>query len=103
MPNDGQIGNLPAGAIVETPALIGPFGVRPLAMGSLPPAIAATLEQRIRQQELTVQAALTGDRAVLRQALLADALVDSHDGAVALQEEMLRTQRAHLPQFAPAT
>jgi alpha-galactosidase len=102
VPNDGQISNLPEGAIVEVPALIGPFGVRPLAMGSLPPAIAATLEQRIRQQELTVQATLTGDRVRLQQALLADALVDSYDGAVALLEEMLQVQSAHLPRFAEA-
>jgi alpha-galactosidase/6-phospho-beta-glucosidase family protein len=55
---------------------------------------------RAWQQELTVDAALTGDRALALQALLADPLVPSVETAAALLDEALQTHEAYLPQFA---
>lgn len=73
--NDGLIANLPPWAIVEVPGEISGFGVRGLGVGPLPEGIAGVLRQRVDQQELTVDAALTGDRALALQALLADPLM----------------------------
>ena len=44
-------------------------------VGPLPEGIAGILTSRVRQQELTVDVALTGDRTLAMQALLADPLV----------------------------
>ena len=73
--NDGLISNLPAEAVVEVPGLIDGRGVHGVPVGALPEGIAGILNARVRQQELTVDAALSGDRALALQALLADPLV----------------------------
>jgi alpha-galactosidase len=97
--NEGYVSNLPAEAIVEVPALIGGYGLRPLGMGALPEGIAAVLDARVRQQELTVEAALRGDRALALQALLADPLVPSVEAAERMLAAALDAYAQYLPQF----
>ena len=90
--NDGLISNLPPWAIVEVPGQVSGYGVRGVSVGALPVGIAGVLRQRIDQQELTVEAALTGDRALAIQALLADPLMTqvSFEDAAAMLEETLQ-------------
>ncbi|HVL23189.1 MAG TPA: hypothetical protein VM450_03845 [Thermomicrobiales bacterium] len=94
--NDGLIANLPPWAIVEVPGQISGFGVRGIGVGELPEGIAAILRQRIYQQELTVDAALSGDRALAIQALLADPLMASVsvEDAGAMLDEVQAAHRA---------
>jgi alpha-galactosidase/6-phospho-beta-glucosidase family protein len=54
---------------------------------------------RAEQQELTVEAALPGDRRVALQALAADPLIGSLEQAAAIQEDPLREQRDWLHKF----
>ena len=75
--NDGAIPNLPADVFVEAPAVVDASGVRLEHIGSLPKALAAFNRRDIDQMELTVEAAVTGDRRILLQALLLDPVVDS--------------------------
>jgi alpha-galactosidase len=98
--NDGLIPNLPAEAVVEVPGLVDGRGVHGIAVGALPEGIAGILAARARQQELMVDAALAGDRALVLQALLADPLVPSVETAAAMLDEALHTHEAFLPQFA---
>jgi alpha-galactosidase len=98
--NDGLIPNLPAEAVVEVPGLADGRGVHGIAVDALPEGIAGILAARARQQELTVDAALTGDRALALQALLADPLVPSVETATAMLDEALETHATHLPWFA---
>jgi alpha-galactosidase/6-phospho-beta-glucosidase family protein len=98
----GLVPALPPTAIVEgiaSPSGEGPWRPAPKAE-ELPAGIAAGLRARADQQELTVEASLTGDRAVALQALAADPLVDSLEQANAILEDLLREQREWLPQFA---
>ncbi len=99
--NDGLIPNLPADAVVEVPGMVDGRGVHGIAVGALPEGIAGILAARARQQELTVDAALTGDRALALQALLADPLLPSVETATAMLDEALQTHATHLPQFSP--
>jgi alpha-galactosidase len=103
LPNGGAIDNLPAEAIVEVSALVGGYGIQPVHVGPLPEAVAATLRQHITVQELTVEAALTGDRRVALQAFLLDPQIASvltpEDTAVLL-DELLEAHAEHLPQFS---
>ena len=63
LPNNGKIPNLPPEAVVEVPAVVGAGRITGIAVGPLPAAIAALLAARVaEQQELTVRAALAGDR-----------------------------------------
>ena len=99
--NDGLIPNLFQEAVVEVPGLIDGRGVHGVAVGPLPEGIAGILAARARQQELTVDAALTGDRALALQALLADPLVPSVETAEAMLDEALETHATHLTRFSP--
>jgi alpha-galactosidase len=99
LPNAGQAGNLPAGAILEATTLVNASGFHPLSFGLLPPGIAATLQRVIGVQELTVDAALRGDRGLFVQALLADGDVQTSQQASTLADALLEAQRQWLPDF----
>jgi alpha-galactosidase len=102
MANQGAIPNLPDDAIVEVSAVVGGYGIRPVRVGSLPDSLAAHLRQHIAVQELTAEAALTGDRRVALQAFLLDPQVSANVTPVQtrqLLEELLEAHREHLPQF----
>jgi alpha-galactosidase len=72
VPNHGLISNLPLGACVEVPCLVDGNGVQPTAVGSLPPQLAALNRTFLNVCELTVRAALEGDRAHVVHAALLD-------------------------------
>ena len=100
VPNRGAIPNLPANAVVEVPAVIGAAGVTPLAVGDLPAALAAVLSARAAQQELTVQAALSGSRTLALQALALDPLVPGTTVARAVLDDAVVAHRPLLDAFA---
>ncbi len=74
LPNAGQISNLSHNAVVETFGIIDQTGAHGLAFGEVPAGIQNVLEHHICQQEMTVQAALTGDISLALQVLLNDPL-----------------------------
>ena len=100
LPNRGQIAALPAEVVVETLGVIEGGEARGLPVGDVPPAIEAILRRHISNQELTVEAALTGSRALALQALLGDPLCPPDIAAAErMLEEMLAANRSYLPQF----
>ncbi|GAA3456995.1 alpha-glucosidase/alpha-galactosidase [Dactylosporangium matsuzakiense] len=70
--NRGLITNLPEGYGVEVPCLVDRLGVHPQRVGALPPQCAAVNRSFVSVGELTVQAALTGDPRLVRQAAMVD-------------------------------
>jgi alpha-galactosidase len=70
--NTGLITNLPAGAPVEVPCVVDGAGARPLYAGELPAQCAALNRAFLNVVDLTVRAAVEGDPAHVRQALMAD-------------------------------
>jgi len=99
--NDGIITNLPP-CVVEVPGYVDRHGIQPLHVGALPPQCAAVLKNSINVQELTVEAALTGNRDLVKQAVALDPLC----GAVlnleeiwAMCDEMFEALAPWLPQF----
>ncbi len=101
--NDGRISNLPADACVEVPCVVGSGGARPRAVGELPVQLAALNRTFLNVVELTVRAALTGNRDHVYQA----ALLDPNTSAtlttaqtVAMCDELLQAHSALLPSFA---
>jgi alpha-galactosidase/6-phospho-beta-glucosidase family protein len=102
VPNRGAIANLPDNAVVEVSAVVGRYGVQPLQTGALPEPFAATLRQWSTVQQLTVDAALSGDRRLALDAFLQDPHVAARlsiDAAKALLDELLAAHAAYLPQF----
>lgn len=100
LPNQGAVPNLPADAILELPAAATATGLRPLQLLDFPDRLAAIVTRKLSAVALTVEAALTGDRQLLVEALLADGAV--HDPSIAnkLAEELVQVHRQYLPQFA---
>lgn len=99
LPNTGQAANLPPGAVLESTALFNGSGIHPLCFGELPPGITAVLQRIIGVQELTVEAAMTGDRQLILQALIAGLTVKTKPEAERMLEVILDTHRDHLPVF----
>ena len=75
--NDGLIDNLPEGCTVEVPCLVDKNGVQPVAIGTLPPQLAALMQTNLNVHNLTVEAALTGKREHVYHA----AMLDPHTAA----------------------
>ncbi|EXG82976.1 hypothetical protein [Cryptosporangium arvum] len=100
LPNEGKIPNVPSNAVVEVPAVVSAAGVNGVAVGALPPAIAAVLTARAQQQELTVSAALAGDRALAIQALALDPLVPDPATATAILDDAVVAHAPRLDGFA---
>ncbi|MER7243944.1 alpha-glucosidase/alpha-galactosidase [Kribbella sp. NPDC000426] len=72
VPNTGLISNLQPGAVVEVPSLVDATGVRPTAVGELPPQCAAVNRSYLNVAELTVRAAIDQDPRAIRQAVMVD-------------------------------
>jgi len=103
--NNGAITNLPDDCIVEVPGYVDYNGVNIPRVGDLPLGCAAVCNVSISVQRLAVEAAVTGDDKLLRQAIMMDPLV----GAVCnppeiwdLVDEMLVAQSQWLPQYKEA-
>lgn len=99
MPNQGQAPFLPADAVVECNGAALAGGFMPLMADALPLPLVAKLNAKIAAIELTVEAALQGDRDLMLEALLADGGVGAVDTARALRDALLDAHRQHLPQF----
>lgn len=99
--NAGQIGNLTCGAVVETYGVIDVTGANAISYGDVPVGIQNVLEHHIRQQEMTVTAAMNGDRNLALQVLLNDPLSSRLTIGQAKQmlEELLEANRGWLRRF----
>ena len=67
---------LPGDCCVEVPCVASERGIEPQRVGALPRQLAALMQTNVNVQGLTVDAALTGDRAAARHA----AMLDPHTG-----------------------
>jgi alpha-galactosidase len=99
LPNRGQIDNLPRDAVVETMGIVGPSGAYGVSVGALPLGVLNTIQPHVLNQELIVDAALSGDRQLALEALLNDPLVHDFRTAPRMLDELLKAQAAYLPQF----
>ncbi|PRY32300.1 alpha-glucosidase/alpha-galactosidase [Pseudosporangium ferrugineum] len=70
--NRGLISNLPEDYAVEVPCVVDRLGVRPERVGALPLQCAALNRAFASVGQLTVQAAVTGDPRMVRQAAMVD-------------------------------
>jgi alpha-galactosidase len=102
LPNTGQVTDLPPGVVVECMGTIDGDGVRPRHTASAG-AAAEHLRRVVTSQELTVEAALSGDRGLVLQAMLADPVAGTlpWEHVVAMTDELLAASAPWLPQFAP--
>lgn len=96
LPNGGIFPDLPDWLVVEVPAIIDKEGVTAISPGPLPKGFGGLLTNQIAVHDLTAEAAITGSREALKQALLADPVVDVYRNLDALIETMLTEQAEFL-------
>ncbi len=99
MPHGGAIPGWPADWVLEMPCRVDAQGVHPLPAQPLPPVCSGLLAQVKSYEILTVEAAVHGDRRAAYQALLAHPLGPSADRVKTVLDDLLATNRKHLPQF----
>jgi alpha-galactosidase len=102
LPNRGQVENLPDDVVVECIGVTGASGVRPRDKARVGSVLGEYLRQIATSQELTVDAALTGDRTRVIEAMLTDQLAGNlpYEQLVAMTDELLTSTARWLPQFA---
>jgi 6-phospho-beta-glucosidase len=88
--------------VLELPARVDRSGIHPLPAEPLAPPLEGLMTQVKRYELLTVEAAVTGDRDAAYQALITNPLGPTPRRAGAVLDDVLETNRAHLPRFAQA-
>ncbi|MBO5536649.1 MAG: alpha-glucosidase/alpha-galactosidase [Clostridia bacterium] len=103
--NQGTITNLPDDCVVEVPCYVDGNGISVPKAGPLPMGCAAVCSQSAWVQRMAMEAAVSGDAELLKQAALMDPLT----GAVCnppeiwqMVDEMLIAQEEWLPQYGKA-
>jgi alpha-galactosidase/6-phospho-beta-glucosidase family protein len=102
IPNRGQAPALPPDVVLESICIMDAGGIRGRDVVFLPAPYDEIVRRHVATQELTVEAALTGDRALAAQAFELDPLAGRGDLRVteAMIDGLLRGTAEWLPQFA---
>ena len=101
LPNRGQVENLPEDVVVECIGVTGASGVRPRDTAHVGSVLGEYLRQITTSQELTVDAALSGDRTRVVEAMLTDQLAGHlpYEQLVTMTDELLASTAPWLPRF----
>jgi alpha-galactosidase len=102
LPNTGQVRGLPEGVVVECIGTSGANGVRPRDVTTVPGVLGRQLERIVASQELTVEAALEGDRTKVLEAMLLDPVAGAlaYEDVVEMSDAMLAATAEWLPRFS---
>jgi alpha-galactosidase len=102
VPNTGQCPDFPADVVVESIGVADAEGIRGRDRAVAPPVLGEYLRRVSASQELTVEAALSGSREKVFEAMLADPLAGRTDfeQLARMTTEMIDATKPWLPQFA---
>ncbi len=99
VPQRGAVAGWPEDWVLEMPCKVDGEGVHPLPAEPLPEVCAGLIAQVKAYEILTAQAAMTGDRDLLYQAMLAHPLGPSMDQIKPVMLDLLTTHKKYLPTF----
>lgn len=97
VPNQGAIPGLPDDMVVEIAAKVVDGELVPIPVEPLPEAVFAMVRLQGSIHKLLVEAYVEQSKAKLLQAILLDPVVDNHNRAVAMMDELLQLQKDILP------
>lgn len=98
--NNGAVPGLPDEAALELPGVATARGLRAMQVPDLSKPLTAILNQRLVSVSLAVEAAMTGQRAMVVEAMIADGAVTDPSLAETLTDALIAAQAAFLPAFA---
>jgi 6-phospho-beta-glucosidase len=85
--------------VIEVLAEVGASGAKPLPQAPVAPELLGLMQHATAYEQLAAQAAVSGDPAIARKALLAHPLIGQHPLSEELVDRLLEAGAAHLPQF----
>jgi alpha-galactosidase len=100
--NKGLVDNLPPGACVEVPVWASRKGFEPVGVGALPPQCAVLTNLSSQIEEMAVEAAITGNRRLVYQAIYNDPLTAAVLSLAEIRkmvDDLFDCNREYLPQF----
>lgn len=99
VPNRGAVAGWPEDWVLELPCKVDLSGVNPLPAEPLPETCYGLIAQVKSYEMLTARAAVSGDRDLLYEAMLAHPLGPAVDQIKPVMEDLLVTHKAYLPLF----
>ncbi|WP_328400519.1 6-phospho-beta-glucosidase [Streptomyces sp. NBC_00390] len=94
--NNGTLPYLPADAVIEVQATVGPQGATPLPVPGPDPLYSGLIANVTAYEELALEAALRGGRDRVFKALLAHPLIGQFEYADKLTDQLIAHNREHL-------
>lgn len=98
--NNSAIMDLPENVCVEVPCLVGKNGPKPLATGRMDKKVCGLVQSVKNYEELAIEAAFKGDRALACVALANHPLVPDYTTAEKIMGAILDVHKPYLPHFA---
>lgn len=99
IPNRGAIAGLPDDAVVEVPAVVTNGEIQGVPIGPLPASIADYLAQVSAAHTAIADAAVSGDRALVAEAVQLDPAITDKPTALHALDELISLHADVLPQF----
>ncbi|MEG0397255.1 MAG: hypothetical protein RR612_11035, partial [Oscillospiraceae bacterium] len=99
VPNEGAVKGLPDNAVLELPAIATACGFRPMIVNDFPDTLKGIIARRLAPVEVTVQAALSGDKKLWADAMLLDGAVSDVKIADQIVEDFIAEYGQYLPQY----
>nr|WP_099091446.1 6-phospho-beta-glucosidase [Streptococcus halotolerans] len=99
--NHGVIPFLPKDSVVEVSAMITSQGAIPLATPDVPKVLEGQLQLMKKMEQVTVEAAISGDYHTALQAFFLNPLIPNGSETELLLKELLLAHDTYLPQFQP--
>lgn len=99
IPNEGAVQGLPDDAVLEIPGVATATGFCPMHVHGFSDELRAIIARRLAPVEITVKAALIGDRKMWAEAMLLDGAVSDPKVADQLVEDFIHEFGAYLPQY----
>lgn len=97
--NNGAVPNLPPWTVLELPCVATAKGPRAMSLPDFPDVLAGFTMRFLSAIEIAVDAALTGDRRLMEEAILAGGYLPDRRAVHAMVEELIAAQIQYLPQF----
>ena len=97
--NNGTVAGLANDDVIEVLAPVGAGGATPLPQPPVAPELLGLIQHVAAYERLAAQAAISGDPAIARKALLTHPLIAQHPLSEDLVDRLLEAGAEHLPQF----
>ena len=97
--NNGAVPNLPFDAVLEMPGAATSKGFCALHLTDFPDTLAAIVSKNLAIIEVTVEAALKGDKDLFAEAILMGGYITDVDAVKRMVDELINAQKQYLPQF----